>query len=666
MVGSWALVEVPRYLYLAVNTVCKSFDVQPPFPLHFLRYNLFMILYPSGISGEYLQMLKSLRSLHAAKSFGLWYYTIALLVLYIPMGPFMIINMWQQRAKANKNRAEALTTSPKLEAGILFPVDKSGVNRTTSPAGQNVFAATFKAVNEDKMASACYRGPWRFSYSRHLLQHVKCSLTSKGNAIKMAQAGINFIYDNFQFGDGKSQPIALREALKSTKEVFTTHVVEGKLKALPKKVVVPYAKFPNKKQENLEGEELKKKLKQWADRGTIEPDTAASLIWAVDNQTTIDLSKHWYACCTACSPHVPSRPPSPHQLASRFVLLGAGAAMGPLPILLAHGANIVAVDVPNFKVKGQTRSPWWQQGENSRGIMNLALNSPGKCYIPLKDKPKNEEPASIGEAAGINLIGQPAEARNWVLRVLAEHMKKDDSVTVGNYCYLDGEQHVKVSIAMDVISEAVASKYKRAATVAYLCTPTDAHVISKAAHEDQKKNAAAAPWYQTLLGSITSTHFQPNAQKPVKDTAAGVETHHYWVDALSVDQGPNYILAKRMQHWRAILTAASGSNVSSNVAPTTATVSVTSNWAFKQGLLGFWRFNPIEIFYQELSNSVMGALLIQDDLNPKSPAKADSIKELSNHLHIFASNQFHGGVFRAGFRFESMGLVSAAFVLAKT
>jgi hypothetical protein len=120
-----------------------------------------------------------------------------------------------------------------------------------------------------------------------------------------------------------------------------------------------------------------------------------------------------------------------------------------------------------------------------------------------------------------------------------------------------------------------------------------------------------------------------------------------------------------MQHWRAILTAASGSNVSSNVAPTTATVSVTSNWAFKMGLLGFWRFNPIEIFYQELSNSVMGALLIQDVLNPNSPAKTSKIVTLPNPLYIFASNQFHGGVFRAGFRFESMGVISAAFVLAK-
>ena len=56
MVGSWALVEVPRYLYLAVNTACKSADMQPPWMLHALRYNLFMLLYPSGISGEYMQV----------------------------------------------------------------------------------------------------------------------------------------------------------------------------------------------------------------------------------------------------------------------------------------------------------------------------------------------------------------------------------------------------------------------------------------------------------------------------------------------------------------------------------------------------------------------------------------------------------------------------------
>jgi hypothetical protein len=305
------------------------------------------------------QMLKALPSLHAAKSFGLWYYTVALLILYIPMGPFMIMNMNGQRIKANKNRAEALATSPKLESGILFPLVTSNtgtVTRSTMPAGQSAFAATFTAIGEADKAKACLKGTWRYAYNRHLLQHVKCSLASKKNAVAMAQAGLDFIYDNFEFG-GKSgeevlPPVKLRDALKSEKQLFKTHVVRGTVKELPKKVTVPYAKYPNKKEEAvLAGAELKAKLKFWADRGTIEPDTAQSLMWAVDNEAKIDLRNHW------------------------FVLLGAGAAMGPLPILLAHGANVVAVDVKNWVVKGEVRSPWWQKSGN--GILNRAQNSPG-------------------------------------------------------------------------------------------------------------------------------------------------------------------------------------------------------------------------------------------------------------------------------------------------
>eukprot|EP01047_Picozoa_sp_COSAG01_P004732 COSAG01_NODE_157_length_23722_cov_85.712568_16_plen_127_part_00 len=56
-------------------------------------------------------------------------------------------------------------------------------------------------------------------------------------------------------------------------------------------------------------------------------------------------------------------------------------------------------------------------------------------------------------------------------------------------------------------------------------------------------------------------------------------SQRYLVDAVVPQQGPNYILAKRLQHWRAILTAAEGSNVSSSVAPATATASVLSNKA---------------------------------------------------------------------------------------
>lgn len=51
MVTSWSLVEVPRYAFYAMNAIGWV-----PSPLFFLRYHLFMLLYPTGCSGELLSM----------------------------------------------------------------------------------------------------------------------------------------------------------------------------------------------------------------------------------------------------------------------------------------------------------------------------------------------------------------------------------------------------------------------------------------------------------------------------------------------------------------------------------------------------------------------------------------------------------------------------------
>ena len=44
---SWCLVEVPRYAYYATNILHIT-----PKPLLWLRYSLFGVLYPTGITGE--------------------------------------------------------------------------------------------------------------------------------------------------------------------------------------------------------------------------------------------------------------------------------------------------------------------------------------------------------------------------------------------------------------------------------------------------------------------------------------------------------------------------------------------------------------------------------------------------------------------------------------
>lgn len=52
MVLSWSLVEVPRYLFYLM----KLLHLSMPTWLLFLRYNLFIVLYPTGITGTSLPL----------------------------------------------------------------------------------------------------------------------------------------------------------------------------------------------------------------------------------------------------------------------------------------------------------------------------------------------------------------------------------------------------------------------------------------------------------------------------------------------------------------------------------------------------------------------------------------------------------------------------------
>ena len=130
------------------------------------------------------------------------------------------------------------------------------------------------------------------------------------------------------------------------------------------------------------------------------------------------------------------------------------------------------------------------------------------------------------------------------------------------------------------------------------------------------------------------------------------------VDGIVNAQGPNYALAKRMQHWRAIVSRfEDGCVVSSHIAPSTSTASVTSNRQFAWAYDGMPYFRPYEIPVQETSNAVMAALLIHDIRNPSSPAHPSF--PLRNPLELFKYNSFHGGLWRCAYTINSIGEVSA-------
>ena len=120
---------------------------------------------------------------------------------------------------------------------------------------------------------------------------------------------------------------------------------------------------------------------------------------------------------------------------------------------------------------------------------------------------------------------------------------------------------------MDAICKDLSEK--RNASLAYLCTPTDLHVVPQEAYEASQlhlKDYSSKPYcmFMRLIGN--GKYLRKNAQKPLPGNGGDF----YVVNGLSVAQGPNYALAKRMQHWRAVIARNQGSIVSSNIAPSTS------------------------------------------------------------------------------------------------
>ena len=613
MAGSWALVEVPRYLFYAFNLYMKKV----PFPLFWLRYSLFAILYPSGISGELLQIAQALPALKAIHP-GCWYGTMFLYALYVPGSPFMFLHMVKQRKKSLKAYKEGKADGKKAappSAGVDFPMDPKTNQRSTTVVNQGAIAASNRAVDAAAGDAAAKERNWRFGYAKHVVKNVELSCKSNPACLKAAKAGLDFLQDQFEFVDGDST-MSVAEAMKKVKGTFYTMEIKGnKTRAKDFAFNVPYQKFGSKKINNLSGDELLAQLEKWCKEGKIEPearDGIAAMVKSPEYHGTA-LKDKW------------------------FVLLGAGSAMGPLRVLLELGANVIAVDLDRDFI--------WKR------LVPLVRDSPGTMVLPVKKDPKEiKDDEDLFKNAGADLLTAAPKIANWLVE-----QKKGKQLVLGGYAYLDSALFVRLAIAMDAIIGRVIAERKDAA-LAFLCSPTDVFVTDDKCHDAQKAGFKNRPlWIRLLSMVLPKKMLVKNAIKQVPSDD-GKETFSI-VDGLAVAQGPNYALAKRLQHWRCMLAREAGHTVSTNIAPSTATVSVVHNPQFAAAYEGMGFFRPMEIVYQDLSNAVMTALLLHDVCNPNAAANAKT--KLGNQIRLFSSGSAHFGIWRMAFKCGSIGEVSA-------
>lgn len=614
MILSWALVEVPRYLFYVTAIVTGDATKGTPYPLFWLRYSLFAVLYPSGISGELSVFINSskcdtfLSLLGEGNKSIMYWYAMAFPIIYAPGALPMIFNMAGNRKRAFKKR---FSKAPPPPRGLVWPVTETKANgeevRASTATAKEILAAAVGAVNPELAEKVRNEKKWRFGYVKHLVNMVEAQCKSPEDALKVANAGLNKAYTTFQFisKDGKTTTsfASAMSATNSTK--FCTGFVKGELPSpKDKKLEITY------KGKQISGNELKAQVKKWVDYGTIEPSAGEAIIKCADNPKWIDLSDKY------------------------FVLLGAGSAMGPFEVLLSLGANVVAIDLD--------RNFIWKR------LIERARNSSGSITFPMTKEQKDcADDEEMYASSGCNLFTETPLIRDWLV-----DLYPGKPFTVGCYAYLNGALHVQVSLAMDAICRDLCERRKGTTSLAYLCTPTDLHLIPKEAHDAalaNYKEFSKKPFCM-LMKLLGGKKF---LKKNVREPVSGVGGNFYYVDGISVAQGPNYAMAKRMQHWRAVIARSKGAIVSSNIAPSTSTASVVQNRTFAWAYEGMPYFTPYEIFAPETSKSVMIAILFHDINNPDSVANPKTA--LANPNQLFSSGSFHGGVWRCAYTIDSIG-----------
>jgi very-long-chain (3R)-3-hydroxyacyl-CoA dehydratase len=90
---AWSITEIIRYSYYFFTLLQKEI-----YPLTYLRYTLFIVLYPLGVTGEWLILLSIMKQ-HGWALNPMNIFIGVILLTYLPFFPKLYLYMWKQRKK---------------------------------------------------------------------------------------------------------------------------------------------------------------------------------------------------------------------------------------------------------------------------------------------------------------------------------------------------------------------------------------------------------------------------------------------------------------------------------------------------------------------------------------------------------------------------------------
>lgn len=506
-----------------------------------------------------------------------------------------------------KLRSKVPAATAESHAGVVFPLAQG--KRATQPVGRHIISSATSRVDTAASESARDETHWYRDYPTHFRELTR--LSAGVNAGLIASDGLTALHATMRFRRQGAEGPMLDAIDVPRARYFRSVTIEGNGPVSEAGLVLYDDERP------VRGAELSLLLDRWADDGTAEPSAVTAL-------RLVDQHTEWL------------------DLRGRtFVVMGAGAEMGPYEALLGWGAHVVAVDLPGVAT--------WQR------LIDIARRSPGRLTLPVRHSPGGDQDDShLALAAGADVVTDAPEIAEWLMQI-------EGPFIVGDYVYAPGATHVRTSAAVDAIVAALLDR-RRDVGLAYLATPTDAYAVPSDAvtHALQgfDKSSQIVAVARGLAGRRV---FRPNyAEMQTMPTGRRFGVF----DGLITQQGPNYALAKRIQQWRALRARESGLLVSINVAPPTRTQSVVSSSMLEAAYGGSHRFG-LRVFAPQASRQVMAALLVHDLHNQASVANPGV--HLENAMDLFASEALHGGMWRAPYEPRSvLGFAAATGRLSRS
>lgn len=471
--------------------------------------------------------------------------------------------------------------------GVVFPVSNTAKmaqgqeERSSSAFGRGVVSDALASVDEPGALAVRRDTGWRRGYPRHFRRLVEVGARDHQAAMAIARDGLSAVHERMCWlpvTGGHDRRVAEAFATPSPQPALESVTVRGDGDP-EREFTLPY------KGNRLSGANLRRRLDDWVESGVIEPGVRDAVGQVLDHPEWLDVRDR------------------------TFVVLGAGAEMGPLRSLLRWGGHVVAIDL--------ARPGIWSP------LFDLARSGAGSLTAPVG--PAGVDASDPSQHAGADLLHDTGRIGDYLMGV-------EGPMVLGNYVYADGGVNLRLSAATDAL--AVHLSQRPDVALAYLATPTDVFVAPDDAVSQANSglDSAFLKSVRRPLRALSGGRLLQRQYPPIVDGPAISDT-------IVPQQGPNYLLAKRIHRWRATAAAADGQLVSMNIAPPTRTKSVTKNRALAAAYAGAHRFG-VEVFDPSTANTLMAAMLVHDLRTGGYAAKGDV-------WAAEAAGAAHGGLWRS-------------------